>query len=349
MKVKQIVEKTQMRDEALNTLRGLGLLIPFDARVHAYHGRTNADGAVFHVISKSDEMEQNVGSYYVEKMQGLHTSDFETAKKYANIRTKQFNQNIETSPELMAKLSQGIIKKGTPEVHRIVAANPDLSIFDVCKIYDIDDFVDSIKSYFYDISQEEIDEIYKYQLTNDEREKMKAAVCKLAKSYSIEDIMPELFDDENGQKVLGDLLNVCKQNKKKSDLPFVLDENVEDYVMQKANNNPQMEELSKAIAGAVNVYNILSENGDLPLIIRKIQSQFDFYDDCTLNLKFAQKFLEKQNIVGLYQKIWSSELINQNNFGEYFFFDTSKIKAEEVVKLQPQEGKKVIKQKTHVA
>lgn len=337
-KIKSIVEKTQMRNEALSILKDVGVFIPFDSRVHAYHGRANTTGQTFIVKGDFDNSGNKTGFHNVNSTPGLHTSTFEIAKKYALIRTKQYNAIEGNAPERWQALIGKGFTKGTPEVHRIVASHPDLYIFDLCKTYDMDDLSFLLKELDTQIPQEEINEFYEYQLTDSQRKQMEHATKLLAKTVSIQELMPELFEDEKAaNKVLFDLQQICERNK---DLKLVTDDDLEDYVSKAAGNNPKTEGLIRAMAGSVNVYQYLAEYGDLPFVIRKYQSQFDFTNDCTLNLTCAKNFLENQNIVGAHQKIWTSSVINKNGFNEYFFFDTSKIKAEDVVKLQPMEDEK---------
>ena len=68
------------------------------------------------------------------------------------------------------------------------------------------------------------------------------------------------------------------------------------------------------------------------MLLSKLQSGFDFDDICTYNLDFFNDYLQALNIVGVHQKIWHSDIINQNAFDDYFFFDTSKINTEQVAK-----------------
>lgn len=336
-KVKDIVEKTQMRNEALAILKDIGVFIPFDSRVHAYHGRVNTNGKTFVIKSDFDNSGNKTGFHNVNNTPGLHTSSYEIARKYAFSRTEQFNSIEKSDPERWKQLMEGGFIKGRPEVHRIIAAHPDLIIFDLCKTYNIEEVSDWMQELEPLVSQSEIDKFYEYQLSKEEKKRMEYAVSLLAKTVSVPELMPELFEETDlALKVLSDLQVICQKDE---DKPFVTDDDLEEYISKSAEGNPKLEGLIRAIAGSVNVYQFLSERGDLPFMIRKHQSQFDFTDDCTLNLTCIKRFLESQNIVGAQQKIWTSNVINQNGFDEYFFFDTSKLKVEETDKIQPTEEK----------
>ena len=319
-KIQQIVEKAIKREEAISSLLQMGVLVNFDSSINLFHGRVNTKNNNFAVKSNFNNAGSALGHNNNNSIPGLHASSFEVAKKYAE---KRFVEHMEKNKE-----------QGKVEVHKIFPVQTGTMIFNSQKLFDMEELKPYLENVF-KISTEEIENIEKSILTQEEKEKVCQAVKDISSFYDITSLMPELFNKKESVKILKGLQEICSENEK-TKAPFVFDDDLEKFVQKNASKK-MPEELIRSISGALNVYQMLTKQGDIKTLISKFQSDLDFTKDCTLNLKCFRAFLEKEQIVGIKQKLWVSNIINQNNFDDYFFFDTAKVNTKKIVKKMSRE------------
>lgn len=339
-KVVDIVKKAETIENSLNVLKKYGVLVPFDSRVHAFHGRVNDTGKRFYVKPDFDNSRNKTGNNNLNAVPGLYASSFEIAKRYADIRSLvNFDVNSKDNANNDKLKNAGMIK-GTPEVHRIVAFYPDLFIFDVMKSNDnlessIKFFIKNNTDFF---REEESND--RYFLKENEKIETKNAIKNLARCTSVTEIMPELFADEKqSAKNLMYLTEICEKNYKKTGKPFVFDSDLE-KIIKKENLKNEKEENLMQLASSVNSYQILLKTGDLSDLLISVQNGVDIRDNADINLQFVLNFAKHYNIVGVHQLILTSKIIDKSFFSTYFFFDTSKMNTEDIVKFQLKNQKK---------
>ena len=326
-KVQEFVKVALKKDEAIAFLMEKGVLIGFDEKEKLFHGRVNTNDEKFFVDSNFDNSGRTLGHYNNNAIPGLHASNYKIAQRYANKR-------------MMENAVSGA-KMGRIEVHQIAPICSGLKIVNYQKLMDIDDLEPSLLQMH--ISQEEINELKKQKLSPEEMKKVKDAIKTITATHTVEEVMPKLFEFHKDQKILKDLFDICAKNSKKNK-PYVLDDDLEKYITKYAKGSFETEEKIRAISGAVNVFQLLKEDGNIQMLVSKLQSDIDFTDDMSLNLDFFKAFLGKENIVGIKQKIWVSKVINENNFDDYFFFDTQRINTNQVVHKMEQDKKKQTKE-----
>ena len=308
------------RKEAISTLIDLGVLIPFNEKLHLYHGRTSNDNDTFVIKNNMDNSGHYMGHYNVNAIPGLHASTKQIAELYANARTAE--QYTKNPPNKFLSANQ--------QTHKIVALTNNAKIFDVCKIYDLEDLLPTLKN-FVALTEEDVNKLKSNRLSFEQEQQLSNAVSILASTYTIPKLLPNLFKDDTNIKVLKDLTTISKNNAKLGKQEYVFDDDVEKFLSKKPNSQLN-QELVNDIAGAINVYTMLKNGTNLQMLFSKLQSGFDFTENKTLNLELFKNFLVQLNICGVHQKIWKSDIINLTNFDDYFFFDTSKINTEQIAK-----------------
>lgn len=322
---KEIVEKTEKHDKAIKTLKDLGVFCPFNLSVLTFHGRVNTDGKIFEVQENFENSGYTNGHYNLNAVPGLHTTSFEIVKKYAKTRTYDWNKKLESVKEEEGEtFSQ---KRGKVEVQRIVPKKDGLIVFDILRVSDPEDIFFGIENGYLKLSKKEVEEFLKGCLNEQEREEFKQAMKNLVSCYDFKEMVPELFKNSFSKKALKDFEKICDRNKLTDGKGFVFDLDLEDY-LKDFENEEDKENLSK-IASNLNTEKLI-EDGKLGLLMSKKQSNIDFVEDLTIGFEFLDEFLKRENIVGVHQKIWHSKVIDENNFDEYFFFDTSNLNTEEV-------------------
>jgi len=310
--LQKVFDKTIEKEKAILFLKEKGVLIDFNQNLHLFHGRVSSGDKKFFVDPNFDNSGQTLGHYNNNGISGLHASGFDIAEKYAE---KRFSECED-------------FKDKKIEVHQIVPTEDNLLILDLQKLFDIEELEPHLKSY--NISNVEIEEIKKNILSQQDKQKIREAIKTIASSSGATNIMPKLFSSKDSVVILRDLKNICEKNK--DGKPYVLDADLEKYAKQKAKDDAKLEEQIYDIAGALNVYKMLTEEGDIKTLMSKFQSDFDFTENSTLNLDFFREFLRNENIVGVKQKLWLSDVIGQTNFDDYFFFDTQRINSKTALK-----------------
>ncbi len=328
-KIQHLVEQAIKKEEAILRLKSLGVLVDFDEKLNLFHGRVNSDGENFFVDPSFDNAGQTLGHYNNNAIPGLHASDYEIARLYAENR---YAENATTGNVL-----------GKVEVHKIEPTTNGLMILNVQKLFDVDELEMELKDYI-KISKTESDELKKIELSNEEKEEVKQAVKVIAEQTGPQKLLPKLFGNKESVNILKDMQNICEKNKKDGK-PYVLDDDLESYIIRKGANE-KLEAKIRDISGAVNVYQILKEEGNIKMLVSKLQSNFDFTEDMSLNLDLFEKFLKSENIIGIKQKLWLSNVINKNNFDDYFFFDTKRINSSSAIKKMKNDSRKQIKTET---
>lgn len=326
--VKRIISNAQKREQAIKDLQALGVLLPME-ELHLFHGRTTADDERFFVKSDFDNADYFDGHYNNNAIPGIHASNLKIAKKYADARLKQYYENNTDIPA-----------KKSPTIHKLIPTQPGLFVFDLCKIYKLDELEPYLKD-IYKLTPKETAELYAQKLNDEQEQQLKNAVSKLVSTYNIPKLMPELF--KNGKasaKIYKDLNHICERNIKEKQKSVVTDKDIETYCQKKLKNNEKATQLAQDICGCINVYQMLKETGDIGLLLSKLQSDFCFTEDSTLNLRLFKEFLLQNNIIGVHQKLWISEVIGERNFDDYFIFDTSKINTDKFVKKQKRQEEK---------
>ncbi|MBR1925403.1 MAG: hypothetical protein IJ837_00935 [Clostridia bacterium] len=301
-------DKTTEKEKAILFLKGKGVLIDFNQNLHLFHGRVSSGDKNFFVDPNFDNSGQTLGHYNSNGISGLHASAFDIAEKYAEKRFSEYED----------------FKDKKIEVHQIVPKEDNLLILNLQKLFDIEELEPYLKSY--NISNEEIEEIKKNVLPLQDKQKVQKAIKTIAFSSGVTNIMPKLFSSKDSVVILRDLKNICEKNKENG-LPYVLDADLEKYAQKKAEDDEKLEEQIYDIAGALNVYKMLTEEGDIKTLMSKFQSDFNFTENSTLNLDFFREFLRNENIIGVKQKLWRSDVIGKTNFDDYFFFDTQRINS----------------------
>jgi len=313
LKTQEVFDKAIEKEKAILFLKEKGVLIDFDSKLHLFHGRINTSNERFFVDPNFDNSGQTLGHHNNNNIPGLHASGFDIAMKYAEKRFIEGEDN----------------KDKKIEVHQIVPTADDLTILNLQKLFDIEEIEQDLSSSCH-LSSEEIEAIKKDVLSEQDKQKVCDAIKTISSSESITSIMPKLFSTKESVVILRDLKNICKNNK--DNKPYVLDSDLEKYVQRKAKGDAELEEQIYDITGALNVYQILTEQGDIKMLMSKFQSDLSFTEDATLNLDFFREFLRNENIVGVKQKLWLSDVIGQTNFDDYFLFDTSRINSETAAK-----------------
>ncbi len=308
----------EAKHKLIRELTRLKVLVPFDDNLKLFHGRANETNKKFHIKSYVDNSGNKLGHYNVNVIPGLHTSTYDIAKRYAEARKNQaYKKAINVSV--------------APEVKRIVATSPNLMIFNLCKIFNLDDILSSLSAVI-SLPKETEEKLYSDLLPKKEFDACLHIIKELTLCYTLPQISPTLFNNEEQIKITKNLLKLAKQNYSKYNRYVVTDNDCDNYIKKLSPLTDKEEENIKNIAGAINVYYALAHSGDIAMLLSKLQSGFDFDDICTYNLDFFNDYLQALNIVGVHQKIWHSDIINQNAFDDYFFFDTSKINTEQVAK-----------------
>ena len=162
---------------------------------------------------------------------------------------------------------------------------------------------------------------------------MQQAWSTLISTFTIPQLMPNLFNNEASSKIFKDLNKICLEKQKLNQTAVVTDNECEKYIAKRSKDNISSQ-LIEDICGSINVYYMLKQQGDIATLVSKLQSDFNFTDNCTLNLNLFKSFLTQLNIIGFHQKIWFSEIVDEKNFDDYFIFDTSKINTKQMVKKQ---------------
>ncbi len=306
-KLKEIIELSA-EEQARNQLIQKQVLLPFDERTQVFHGRVNMSGDKFFVKSGFDNSGKTFGHNNNNSIPGLHASEFGVAKKYAE---KRFIESaIKTS------------KAGKIEIHKIEPLESNLFILDITKLFEEEDIMPYLENVFH-IPTNQIQDVQKNILPQEEKQEVCENIKVLASKHLPQTLMPKLFEGNQNQKILKDCLEICRQNEKQKK-PYVLDDDLEKYVL-KNSKDEKTEEQIRNIAGAVNVFQILRETGDIKFLMSKFQSNFDFCENMSLNLKMFRAFLRQQGIVGVKQKLWISDVIQDKNIDDYFFFDTKRV------------------------
>ena len=308
----------EKRKQAIKELINLGVLIPFDKKLQLYHGRTTIDGR-FQVKKNINNAGYYMGHYNVNSIPGLHTSTQQIAELYANARAVE---QYKKEPKTILDVKQ--------QVNKIVALVNNVLIFDICKVYDLQDLLPNL-SQFITLTDEEVSKLKNNKLSPEQEKQLNIAISTLISTYTIPELLPSLFGNEQNIKVLKDLALIGKNNAKLGKQEYVFDDDLEKYLSKKTNSQLNQEQVQR-IAGAINVYNELKNGADLQTLFSKLQSGFDFTADRPLNLELFKSFLQKINVCGVHQKIWKSDIIKVTNFDDYFFFDTSKINTEPLAK-----------------
>ena len=327
-RVKQIINDAKKREQAIKDLQALGVLLPMED-LNIFHGRTTADAERFFVKSDFDNADYFDGHYNNNAIPGIHASNLKIAKKYADARLKQY---YEANP------NKAVTKTAT--IYKLVPTQKGLFVFDLCKIYKLDELEPYLKDVFKS-TPKETKEIYANKLTEEQEQQLKNVISTLVSTYTIPQLMPALFKDEKASlKIYKDLNQICERNIKEKQKGVVTDNDIETYCQKKLKNNESATNLAQDICGCINVYQMLKETGDIGLLFSKLQSDFCFTGDSTLNLNLFKEFLLQNNIIGVYQKLWISEVIGEQNFDDYFIYDTSKINTDKFVKKQKRQEEK---------
>ena len=236
-------------------LKEKGVLIDFDSNLHLFHGRVNLGEKSFFVDPNFDNSGQTLGHYNNNGIPGLHASGFDIAKKYADKRYCEIEDD----------------KDKKIEVHQIVPTEKNLFIFNLQKLFDIEE-IEPYLSNSYHLSNEEIDIIKKNVLSDQDKQKVCDAIKTIASSQGITSIMPKLFSSKESVVILRDLKNICKNNKEGK--PYVLDSDLEKYAKKKSKGDAELEEQIYDISGALNVYQILTEQGDIKMLMSKFTLRY---------------------------------------------------------------------------
>ena len=287
------------REDALKKLKELNVILEFE-NIKAFHGRATRKNENFVVRDNFNNRSSFTKQYSKGGFSGLYATDFSHAKQYADFRVEETYKKSKTILE--------------PKVFEIVPKQSGLLIFDLTKLENTSD----LKYYLNDVlnfNQEELKEIEKNCLTGQEQKEFQTEFLNLVSCHNVASLMPELFgtkQDLNNLKHLNKILS-GKQNNQQPKL--ITDQELEDFI--KRTKQDENGERICEICGAINSYQIL-KSGDLKMAISKLQSGLDFFEDSTLNLELFQNFLEAENIVGVKQRLWTSEYINKQNFDTFF-------------------------------
>ncbi len=97
----------------VKTLQELGILTPLKDK-ELYHGRSG-DGSKWRV-KEVDNSGNSTGNHNINKIPGLHTSEYNIASEFAEVRARRENERGN--------------RLARPEVHRITSEDPDAGIID---------------------------------------------------------------------------------------------------------------------------------------------------------------------------------------------------------------------------
>lgn len=306
-KLKDLISVSE-EQEAIKKLIQKQVLVPFNFNSQIFHGRVNLNGDKFVVKNGFDNAGKTLGHYNNNSIPGLHASDFSIAKKYAE---RRFIENVNNGVN---------VKK--MEIHKIVPLEKGLFLIDLTKLFDEKEIMPYLENVF-QLSEEQIKKVKTNILSQDEKQEVFNLFKVMASKETPQSLMPKLFEGAKNKKILKDLLEICRQNEKQKK-PYVLDDDLEKYVLKNSKNEKEENQI-RSISGAVNVLQILKETGNVKFLMSKFQSNFDFTENMSLNLKMFKAFLNKNNIVGVKQKLWVSDVIGTKNIDDYFFFNTQKI------------------------
>lgn len=306
--------KLDIRKQALQTLIDLKVIIPFNNSLQLFHGRVSDDNEKFYVKDNASDTDY----YHESSIYGLHTSNYDIARLYAIARAKEKYEKSNDNPPVDAQI----------QVHRIISITNNTFIFDICKIYNIEEIEQELIQYL-GLTKEDVEQLKINRLNVNQMTKLKDAFSILISTYTIPELMPELFKNEQNIKILKDCKTICTKNLKQGKEPLIYDDDLEKYLQKLPNLNA---DLIQSIAGCLNTYNTLTHTCDLPLLFSKLQSGFNLTENCSLNMQLFKNFLLQLNICGIHQKVWRSDIVKPTNFDDYFFFDTSKINTEPLAK-----------------
>ena len=290
----------------------------------------NNDGKKFVVKPDFDNTGKTGDHYNNNAIPGIHASTYEIAQKYAAKRTRDYYNQKATSLALILPCEN---------VCEIVGTEPDLKLIDVCKFLQLDE-LEPFLTKVYKMSSQDIQVLRENILTDEQDKQMRYAWSTLIGTYKIPELMPHLFEDKGiAIKIYKDLVQICKDNKKLGQGAVITDADCENYAKKRGHDNISSQ-LIQDMTGCINVYQLLKQNGDIGLLVSKLQSNFNFTENSTLNLDLFKSFLSKMSIVGVHQKIWASEVIDDGNFDDYFIFDTSRITTLDLAKKQKRQEQK---------
>ena len=321
-RIKDVINLAEIRQLAIEQLLTFGVVIPFDNKIHLFHGRMSDKDEKFVVKTNFNNAGQTPDHYNVNAIPGMHASTFFIAEKYAQRRTSDFYSK---QTKLPANLP-------SDKVYEIVGKSNNLMFIDVCKFLQIEE-LEPYLSNIYKIPQEQIEQLKKNILSTANQQKMQQVWSTLISTFTIPQLMPNLFNNEASSKIFKDLNKICLEKQKLNQPAVVTDNECEKYIAKRSKDNIPSQ-LIEDICGSINVYYMLKQQGGIATLVSKLQSDFNFTDNCTLNLNLFKSFLTQLNIIGFHQKIWFSEIVDEKNFDDYFIFDTSKINTKQMVKKQ---------------
>ena len=303
MDAEQMSKKQMARD----ALIGLGVLTPFDDDIELFHGRVNKTEQEFRVLPKHTDKNKN--------LTGLYTGSQETATNYAQSYLARASQSGQVDNEL-DKL----------EVYKIVPLKQNQFILDMCRLYKSDDY----DKEFYvklGLTQEQIDEVLAYELNDEERLRASNAINELASCYHLDELLPKYFKYPISYKILKDLEGICIKNGNEGKKPLIYDADLEEYITLQNFKETRIAKLAEHIAREQNSYSLLQQ-GELRFLVNRLEANIDFSEDFGFGLEFIKEFLKQENIIGMHQKVWASDIIDQKNVDICFFFNTKNIGTE---------------------
>lgn len=294
-------DKKKNIEQAIYDLRRDGILIPFDSRMHLYHGQVNMNGQQFQVVPKFSNAGNATGNANVNAMAGLHTSSEDVARRFADARFSDKKWDVEHA---------GGIMKGKPEVHRILASAPD------CYFFDLDEY---------------------FGLDKEERKKVDAVFGNLVIRYSMSEIMPWKFEDREQIEMVHNAIKKYLLSNKKYQLG---EEDIDkickglgngvskDLVYERASNHNTA---FMALNGNIGylIYSFAFANG-----AKRQYVNGDLEKRIPMNMEFVGALADKIGIIGVKGGVRSATLGEE--ITDYFIFETDKVNTEAFVKKQQQ-------------
>ena len=297
------------RQQAIDELRRLGVLIPFDDNLKLYHGRA----------TKEDEGEWKVETNYKKSDIDLHFNVYsvpmfsvaavEIASSYAIARTGKANENYVEKAMLSGEIKKNdnnVYKPFHPRVHRIISKYPNVNIIN----QELGNIPPKGKKIYY------------------------AALKKLA-DISPTSVVPVDFKDREDAALICKILNATKQKMSKDLVGVIEDEMVAvaKAVFEKQTGHTPNEKLFDDLVCVINTFNFLSHNPmDILNLYIANKTDVEFKDGrkkkkCPISQQAIRCYLDENNIIGSKCSISSNVILSKNNeFDVYFLYFLEKNK-----------------------
>ena len=293
--------KEIQRQKAIDYLVSLGIFIPFKS-LKLYHGRTAINdkaGEEWKVKTRFDNSSNRTGNHNVNAVSALSTSDYATAKEFADARNARAFRSIGRP-----------IDTSKSQVHRIVSSDKDALIFN---------------------------NAFKMKnLTPEEKKKVELAF-KILTEYSITEVAPIQFEDRHYYNEAYEAIDeAMKQHRVKYVTYQLIDEVYKNLV---AKGSKVRKELLNHVAGAINARGLIIEVPKVIMNRYTLETDPDVrnsmigilsnYDDGPLSMEYFASWAYNTHIIGCKTNVTSVTV--DKDIDNYMLFDTKKINTEKAM------------------